>query len=590
VITASILPNVSGLDKTFDYLVPEHLQGQVRIGSLVRVQLAGRRVGGWVLRLGPPSDEVAVERLQPLVTWVGHGPDAETIELARWAATRWGSDRLRPLLVSAGPDRRVKAIGAAVRRRPRSTTHAPRTGASEGVTRLLADGGGVIRVSPTDDVLAVLLAVADAGPTIVVHSSAHERALLASRLRRSGLTVAVLPDDWAFAAAGVDVVIGGRAAVWAPCSDLAAIVVLDEHDEALHEERSPTWNARDIAIERARRHGVPCVLVSPCPTVTALAWSGTRWMRPTHADERAGWPSVVLIDRTDEEPWKRSLITSPLVAALRDVSLRVVCVHNTPGRGRLLACRSCRSLISCERCEVSVQQLDNGMLECRRCGTSRPPACQRCGSAALATVRPGVSRLREELEAAAGRPVAAVTGATSPDDPVLHTSGTQVFVGTEAVLHRVVEADVVAFVDIDAELLAPRYRAAEQAFALLVRAARLVGARSGGGRILVQTFLPGHEVLQAATLADPGRLAKAEAARRRTLLLPPFGALARVSGEGAADLVASTGLASASDGDSFLVRAATWDELGLALADASRRDGGGRAPSARVRIEVDPPR
>ena len=60
-----------------------------------------------------------------------------------------------------------------------------------------------------------------------------------------------------------------------------------------------------------------------------------------------------------------------------------------------------------------------------------------------------------------------------------------------------------AFLDIDVELLAPRYRAAEQAMALLVRAARLVGPRAGGGRLLVQTFLPHHEVVQAALHADP---------------------------------------------------------------------------------------
>ena len=93
-------------------------------------------------------------------------------------------------------------------------------------------------------------------------------------------------------------------------------------------------------------------------------------------------------------------------------------------------------------------------------------------------------------------------------------------------------ADVVAFLDIDAELLAPRYRAAEQAMALLVRGARLVGGRRHGGRLLVQTFLPRHEVVQAALLADPGRLVEPERARRRLLGLPPFAALAAISGAG----------------------------------------------------------
>lgn len=583
-ITASVLPDVTGLDKTFDYLVPADLGSRVRVGSLVRVVLAGRRVGGWVVRIGPPTGDVPLERLQPILAWSGHGPGPDVIELARWAARRWGADRIRPFLVSAGPDRRVTVIGAPVRRRVAGT---PIDGASAGARRLVDDGGGVVRVSPTDDVLPVVLAVAERGPTIVVHSSAATRAALAARLARAGLAVAAVPDEWARAAAGVDVVVGGRGAVWAPCPDLGGIVVLDEHDEALQEERTPTWHARDVAVERAAREGVPCVLVSPCPTVTALAWSGQRWMRPTPGDELAGWPPVQLVDRRDEEPWKRSLVTSQLIAVLRDPTLHVVCVHNTPGRGRLLACRSCRSLLACEHCGASMRQADDGSLHCGRCATSRPPVCQACGSGALATVRPGVSRLREELEAAAGRPVVAVTassGSGRPDDPDrVGDAGAGVHVGTEAVLHRLGHADVVAFLDIDAELLAPRYRAAEQTMALLVRAARLVGPRAGGGRVLVQTFLPGHEVLQAAAVADPGRLAKAEAARRRELKLPPFGALARVSGPGAAEFVAALDVPVAADGEGFLVRGDDWDRLGLQLAATPR-------PHDRVRVEVDPPR
>ncbi len=572
-LTATVLPDLTGLDKTFDYLIPETLRSRVAPGSVVRISLAGRRIGGWVLRVGEPANDVPLERLVDLASWSGIGPAPEIISLARWAAIRWGVGRLRPFLVSAGPPTMVRALSA-----PRVHGPMARADADHGARRLLGDGGGVLRVPPSSDLLPVVLAAAERGSVLVIHPHHGESRLLAAAVRGRGLSVAVYPDDWALAAAGVDVVIGGRSAVWATCAP-ASIVVLDEHDEALQEQRSPTWHARDVAIERASRKAVPCLLVSPCPTVSALAWSGKRWMRPAAGVEREGWPIVEVVDRTDEEPWRRSLLTSSLIAALRDHTKRVVCVHNTPGRARLSACRSCRSLIVCERCSASLQQVDDGSLVCRRCGTVRPPVCQRCGSGALATVRPGITRLREELQAAANRPVVAVTGRSDDQLPAA-----DVFVGTEAVLHRVHEADVVAFLDIDAELLAPRYRAAEQAFALLVRAARLLGPRHRGGRLLVQTFVPHHDVIQAALLADPGRLAKTEAARRRDLSLPPFGALAVVSGVGADEFVGATGLASARDGDVFLVRAEDWSTLGTALATTPR------LKTARIRVEVDPPR
>src|SRR5690606_24044926 len=138
---------------------------------------------------------------------------------------------------------------------------------------------------------------------------------------------------------------------------------------------------------------------------------------------------------------------------------------------------------------------------------------------------------REELAAAANREVVEVTGA-GPEQP----PPAGVYVGTEAVLHRVTAADTVAFLDFDSQLLAPRFRAAEQAMALLVRAARLVGRRDRGGRILLQTFLPDHDVVRAALLADPGLIVPGETVRRQMLGLPPFGAIAEISGKGADEL------------------------------------------------------
>ena len=107
-------------------------------------------------------------------------------------------------------------------------------------------------------------------------------------------------------------------------------------------------------------------------------------------------------------------------------------------------------------------------------------------------------------------------------------------VGTEAALHRVTRAEVVAFLDIDQHLLAPRFGAGEETLALLARAARLVGTRGSGGRVLVQTRMPDHEVLAAAVHADPALLADPERELRLSLGLPPFGALALLRGPGAA--------------------------------------------------------
>jgi primosomal protein N' (replication factor Y) len=189
-----------------------------------------------------------------------------------------------------------------------------------------------------------------------------------------------------------------------------------------------------------------------------------------------------------------------------------------------------------------------------------------------------VTRLREELEGAAARPVVAVTGAdVEPPPPA------GVYVGTEAALHRVTHADVVVFLELDSELLAPRFAAAEQALALIVRAGRLAP------RVMIQSFDPDHEVLRAAVAGDPDIVINAERVRRRLLSLPPFGALAVVSGGGADEF--AQGLAAvpaielaALDHGRTLVRAPDHATLGRALAVVDR------PTTARLRIEVDPAR
>jgi primosomal protein N' (replication factor Y) len=442
---------------------------------------------------------------------------------------------------------------------------------------MLVSDGGVLRLPPSADPLPCVYSAAAVGPTLVVVPALDQARLMGARLRRAGLTVAVVPDEWAAAAGGVDIVIGPRSAAWSPCPEIAAAIVIDEHDEALQSESSPTWHARDVVVERCRVASVPVVVVSPCPTISALHWRPAT--RPPVARERAGWPIVDVVDRADQEPWRRSLLTSTLIGHLREHDRRVVCVINTTGRARLLACRQCRALARCEHCEAAVSLVEASELVCGRCGATRPAVCLECGSSAFANLRPGVTRIAEELTAAAGRPAITVTGAdTAPP------AAASLYVGTEAVLHRIGAADIVAFLDFDREMLAPRYRAGERAMALLVRAARLVGPRGRGGRIVVQTLLPGHEVIRAAQLADPGRLADHDARSRRMLGLPPYRALAAVSGAGSDEFVAGLRGVEVAGGDArYVVRADDWATLGTALLDARRPRG------SRLRIAVDPP-
>jgi len=206
-----------------------------------------------------------------------------------------------------------------------------------------------------------------------------------------------------------------------------------------------------------------------------------------------------------------------------------------------------------------------------------------------------VARVRDELAALLPRVGVAevdASTATLPPAPLL--------VGTEAVLHRLdadaERTDLVAFLEFDQELLAARYRAAEQALWLLVRAARIVGGRRGPGRVLVQTRVPDYDVIEAARAADPMVVADAERARRRVLGFPPFGGLAELSGAPEAVDVACAAiravralrvLGPVGTGPSAraLVQSPSTDVLSEAFAEIDLTPARERG---RLRIDVDP--
>jgi len=514
-----VVPNVSGVNKTFDYLVPESLKN-VKVGSIVRVELQGRRVDAWVI------DEVVragLIKFKDVISLLSEGPSEEVVQLSQWAAQRFCGP-LRAVLSSASPSLRVKQLGT---RHSGAARKSGQRGVVAEAEELFNNRRGGVLVWPAPRPLRpVLESGISRGRTLVVTPSVGFARTIAQALRREGLSVALMPDDWQRAAEGVDVVVGARSAVWASIPELKSIIVLDEHDERLQDERSPTWHSRDVAIERARSLGIPCLLVSPLPTVSATHWAGSqavRFVEPAASD----WPTIEVVDPYsdlgDEEKPQFGLLSSRLIEVLRDKSKTVVCILNTKGRSRLLSCKACKAIIRCENCDAAVIQNDEGMLVCNRCGVHRPATCQSCSSNALALLRKGVAKMRDEIEKAALRQVVELSAETT----VAANAASLVYIGTEAALHRVSSADVVVFLDFDNELFAPTYRAGEQAWTLLIHAIRLLKG-SSNALIVLQSQDASNAQYADFVSPEPQLLIEREQKKRKVMQLPPYAAMARV--------------------------------------------------------------
>ena len=587
-LVARVVPDVTGVDKVFDYLIPSELQEVIGVGDRVRVPLHGRNVPGWVTAIGSTSEgftEVDETKLRSVIKRLGFGPSGEIVQLALWASHRW-CGRLRAFFVAASPSTLVATLPTARYQRDQVKV----AGDAAISLAVIESRSLLVQRGPLKSPVDVLVGAALSGPTLVIVPTVVRARLFAASLKRHGFTVAVLPDEWGSAAGGVDVAIGSRTAVFARVPDLRSIVVIDEHDDSLREERTPTWHARDVAIERAKQLNISCVLMSALPSVAAKAWANDRVLQSGEQEVQSEWPRIQLIDRTLDERWSNSLLSSDFIAELRDHSRRIVVVLNTKGRARLLACASCKSLARCANCDAAVETGAEGQFSCPRCFVQRPQVCIKCSSAKFLTLKPGVSKLREEIAQAAGRKVSDVVEVSgSSNDADALDQAKMLFVGTEAALHRVHEADTVVFLDIDQELAAPRYRASEIVGSLLVHAARLVGRSDRGGKVMVQTHSIDSPVLQAMSTLHIDEYLQSVSEMRNFMKLPPFGALAQLSGTNIDDAIEElrsnvfVHVSAGSDG-SYLVKAADWQVLADALSEVEASNG------VRLKVQVDPAR
>ncbi|MEI8051034.1 MAG: hypothetical protein WCI12_06335 [Actinomycetes bacterium] len=582
--TISVLTEVGAVSRPLDYHLPETFTGPNTVGSRVRVPLNGRSVRGWIV---PSEGTTSLSSVKDVTASLGFGPPETVVALCRWAAWRWAGTAAR-FLGTASPSTLVPRLPVA----PRLRTDIEVRGHLGKLGSELAGStvATVVRVGPANDPFDLILGVLSLGAkaqecgsvVVLVPGLAYARRLTA-RLARRGIAAVDLAEGWDAARAGWPVVVGTRTAAFAPVPKVEAMIVLDADDARFASEAAPTWRAVDVVVERSRREGAPALLVTSCPTPELSVIEEQR--AEPEAEGRAGWPRIIVVDRRDEDP-RNGLLSSTLVDRSREAleampeGIAVACILNRTGRATLLACKRCQALARCDSCDAAVA-LDE-VLRCPRCNEVRPILCTACGSTTLKRLRPGTAQLASELSSLLGLDVVEVTAKTDPEK----LRGARAVMGTEAVLHRVRRAHLVAFLDLDHHLLAPRAGAELGTLAMIGRAGRLVGGRSevDGGSVLLQTLLPDHSVITAALSGDPTEVIAGDLELRSTLGLPPFRAVALLKGKGAPEFarsMAEQGLdVRELDGDRSVVVALDHTSLAEGLVRAAR-------PKDPVRISVD---
>jgi primosomal protein N' (replication factor Y) len=383
---------------------------------------------------------------------------------------------------------------------------------------------------------------------------------LIDRLRHDlGVEVAMLhsamsegerADEWRrIASAEVRVVVGTRMAALSPPDPLGIVVVDEEHDQAYKSDRTPRYQARDVALALGRLAAAPVVLGSATPDIISLGLAREGRIRHLRLrGRRSGAPvETHIVDMREElAEGNRGLLSTLLAARLTELDRaagdRAILLINRRGAASVVLCRDCGYVQICPECQRPlVFHASVVSLRCHHCGASAPVArrCPSCESVRIRYLGGGTERVEQELKvrfpelrvARLDRDIVERKGAAARVIDDFTAGESDVLVGTSLVAKGldIPEVTLVGVVSADIALNLPDERAAERTWQLLSQVVGRAGRGDRPGHAVLQTYQPDHPAIVAAASGRAADFVDAELARRRRFGSPPFGRLIKLT-------------------------------------------------------------
>ncbi len=390
-----------------------------------------------------------------------------------------------------------------------------------------------------------LLLVPEIGLTPQLTGRLRRRLGVEPALLHSGLTDLERLSGWREARSGrAKLVVGTRSAVFAPLPELGLIVVDEEHDASLKQQEGLRYSARDIAIVRASRAGVPIILGSATPTLEVLRHCEEGGYQRLELPQRAGGaepPAVRIVDvsrsRLDEG------LSDTLIDAI-DKHLanngQALLFLNRRGFAPTLICTACGNVCECRRCDARMTlHAEVGRLRCHHCGAERVPDehCEECGSP-LKPLGAGTQRIEDVLkrrfpDRAVLRVDSDSTRRKGSMDEALSAAAlgeADILVGTQMLSkgHHFPKLTLVGVINADQGLFGTDFRSDERMAQSIVQVAGRAGREQMRGEVLVQTAFPEHPFWQQLVSESYHGVAIRALAERRTTGWPPYSRLALI--------------------------------------------------------------
>ena len=365
----------------------------------------------------------------------------------------------------------------------------------------------------------------------------------------SGLSDGERLGAWIAARDGrADVIIGTRSAIFTPLARPGLIVVDEEHDGSLKQQDGFRYSARDLAVARGSRLGIPVALGSATPSLETLYNADRGRYRRFHLPNRATgapMPRFRLLDLRGQP--LRDGLSSGLVEHVREHlghGGQALLFLNRRGYAPTLLCHECGWVAECDRCDARLTfHRHSRRMHCHHCDADRPvpTACPECASPDLRPLGLGTERVESALEAAFPD-----TGVVRVDRDSTRRKGefdrrldaarrgeARILLGTQMLAkgHHLPAVTLVGIIDADQGLFGADFRAPERLAQLVVQVAGRAGRAERPGEVVIQTHHPEHPLLQVLIREGYGQFAREALAERELAALPPFSSMALLRAE-----------------------------------------------------------
>ncbi|UCE57120.1 MAG: primosomal protein N' [Desulfobacterales bacterium] len=360
----------------------------------------------------------------------------------------------------------------------------------------------------------------------------------------SGLSAGERYDQWSrIVHKKANITIGARSAIFAPFENIGIIIVDEEHDASYKQESSLRYNARDLAVVRAKLNDCVALLGSATPSLQSYYNVQRKKFIKLNLKkriEKRPLPEINVVDLRQNRDARgiRRFITSELHQAMKETLARgeqVLLFLNRRGFASFPICASCGQAIRCKHCDISLTlHKKANAYRCHYCGFSRSSSsrCTICGSSNIKQLGVGTEKVESAIAglfpeadvARMDRDTTTRKGSILALLKGLKNRTIDILVGTQMVAkgHDFPYITLVGIICADLSLSFPDFRAGERTFQLLAQVAGRAGRGDVPGRVILQTFNPEHFSILAAKQQDVNAFYGQEINFRKALNYPPI--------------------------------------------------------------------